>query len=122
MKKLLRVIGWGIGCLFLLLLLGVGFVVTTADISASAGCTLPSGRSVNPTSHTWRGVDLAQKPNNIVEINTAGYSIVVTPKQLIVDGRTFAEIDDKVKSVDIDITNREIAFRADGDPVGSLVR
>ena len=92
------------------------------SVSSSASTTLRSGRSIVATSHCWSGVDLTEKGNDFVEIHSAGYSIVVAPKQLIVDGRTFAVIDDKVKSVDVDITKSKIAFKADGDPVGSLVR
>ena len=122
MKRFSTVVGVVVGCLFLLLLVGVAYIVTFAEISQSASTTLRSGRSITATSHCWNGVDLTEKANDIVEIDTAGYAIVVAPKQLIVDGRTFAAIDDKSKSIDIDISKSEVAFKVDGEQVGSLLR
>src|SRR5882757_8713831 len=99
MKRFSTVIGMVLGCLFLLLLLGVAYVITFADISQSASTTLRSGRSITATSHCWNGVDLTEKGNDTVEIDTAGYAIVIAPKRLIVDGHTFATIDGNAKSI-----------------------
>jgi len=122
MKRFARAMGWIIGCLFLCLLFGVAYIITFAEISQSASTALKSGRSITATSHTWWGVNLSEKSNGTVEIETAGYAIVIAPKQLIVDGRTFAAIDEKAKSIDIDISKSEVAFKVDGERVGSLLR
>jgi hypothetical protein len=122
MKRFARVIGLTIGCLFLCLLIWVAYVITFAEVSQSASTTLPSGRSITATSHYWRGVNVSEKSNDTAQIETASYAIIVAPKQLIVDGQTFATIDDKAKSIDVDICTVEIAFMVDGERVGSLVR
>jgi hypothetical protein len=122
MKRFARVIGFVVGCLFLCLLVGIAYVITFAEVSQSASTTLRSGRAITATSHCWRGVDLTEKANGSVEIDTAGHAIVVAPKQLIVDGQTFATINGTAKSVDIDISKSEVAFKVDGERVGSLLR
>jgi hypothetical protein len=122
MKRFVRVLGFVMGSLFLLLLLGIAYIVTFAEISQSASTTLRSGRSITATSHCWNGVDLTEKGNDTVAIDTAGYAIVIAPKQLIVDGHTFATIDGNAKSIDIDISKSKVAFKVDGARVGSLLR
>ena len=102
--------------------MGVAYIITFAEVSQSACCTLRSGRSITATSHTWWGVNISEKSNGTVELEGAGYAIVIAPKQLIVDGATFATIDEKAKSVDIDISRGEVAFKVDGERVGSLLR
>jgi hypothetical protein len=122
MKRFIRVIGVVLGCLFLLLLIGIACIISFAEISQSASCTLKTGRSITATSHIWRSVNVDEKSNGTAELEAAGYVIVVAPKQLIVDGKTFATIDEKAKSVDIDISKGEVAFKVDGERVGSLQR
>jgi hypothetical protein len=122
MKRVARVIGLIMGCLFLCLLIAVAYIITFAEVSQSASTTLRSGRSINATSHCWQGVNVSETSNDSASIDLAGYTIVVAPKQLIVAGQTFATIDEKAKSIGVDISHDEIAFKVDGKPVGSLLR
>ncbi len=122
MKRFTRVIGILFGCLFLCLLIAIAAVLTFGEFSASASTSLKSGRSITAVTHTWRGVDVTENSNDTATIDTAGYSIVVTPKQLIVDGHVFATIDGNTKSVVVDVSRGEVAFKADGDLVGTLSR
>jgi hypothetical protein len=122
MKRLSTVVGIALGCLFLCLLMGAAYIFTFVEVSQSASTTLRSGRSITATSHCWQGVNVSERSNDTAQIETAGYAIVVAPKQLIVDGQTFATIDEKAKSIDVDICTGEIAFKVDGERVGSLLR
>src|SRR4051812_44873318 len=122
MKRVAPMIGIIMGCLFLGLLIAVAYIITFAEVSQSASATLRSGRSINATSHCWQGVDVSETSNDSASIDTAGYTIVVAPRQLIVAGQTFATVDEQAKSIDVDISHEEIAFKVDGKRVGSLLR
>lgn len=122
MKRFARMIGIIMACLFLCLLIAVAYIITFAEVLQSASTTLRSGRSINATSHCWQGVDVSETSNDSASIDTAGCTIVVAPKQLIVAGQTFATIDEKAKSIDVDISRDEIAIKVDGQRVGSLLR
>jgi ABC-type proline/glycine betaine transport system substrate-binding protein len=120
-KRLSKIIGILFGSLFLLFLAALAVVLTFGTVEFSSSSTLKSGRTVKVTSDRWSGVD-SQDSIDSTTLKMAGYKIVVTPKQLIVDGQPLAAIDAGVKTVAINDQKGEIKFTADGDPVASLRR
>ena len=121
MKRLSTVIGVVLGCLFLLLSLAVTCFLAFGKISVTSTSRLRSGRTVTAQNDGWGGLS-AQDSFDTTTLEMAGHLIVVAPKQVIVDGHTFATIDEKTKSIAINAHKDEITFEADGKPVGSLLR
>ena len=122
MKQFKRLLGVVLGCIFLCLLGAIAFVLTFGEFTGSASTSLKSGRSITAVTHTWSGVDVTTNSKDTATITGASHTIVITPNQLIVDGRAFAQIDQAAKSIVVDVQRSEVAFKADGELVGKLTR
>ena len=84
---------------------------------AAAG-TLPSGRSVTTTSDSlWLRSRFQQ---DTATIETSGYTIVVAPDAVLVNGRRYAQIDRTAKDVRLNVANQEVRIVADGKAVQRL--
>lgn len=121
MKRVLTMLAVALSCLFVLLVIGVALIITTADVATSSTSTLKSGRTVTATYHGWSGIGVADRPDSTT-INMAGRQIVVAPTKLVVEGRTIATIDAQAKSVTVDGDKHAIRFTADGRLVATVQR
>jgi hypothetical protein len=95
-----------------LLVLAIGFVS-----GGSAGGTLATGRSVQATSDSWQLS--SQFSADTATIDTAGYTIVVAPAHLQVDGQTIAPLHPAAKAVTVHVEDGTITFTADGTSVAT---
>jgi len=100
-------------------------VVTVAFIAlltagGSTGGTLANGRSVTANSYSW-SLQSRFSPDSAT-IDTAGHTIVVAPKQLSVDGKIVARINESVKTVAVNVQRGAITFVADGKTVATHTR
>ena len=96
-------------------ILCAGVLIALALSGGSAGGTLASGRSIMTYSD-----GLTLKSNFSADtaiIRTAGYTIVVGPTDLTVDGRTLAQIEESVADVKVHVQNGAIEFVADGSTI-----
>ena len=101
------------------LLIAIGFALSVF-VGGSTGGTLSSGRSVMAHSNGLRLSSTLAK--DTATISTAGRTIVVKPKTLLVDGVPVGTIDEAVKDVKIEVQYGQIRFLADGKVVATTQR
>ncbi|MFO0916229.1 MAG: hypothetical protein U0795_24940 [Pirellulales bacterium] len=104
--------GWAV--LFVVLLMGV------CGCDGSAAGTLPTGRIVVARSNS---LSLSSSfSQDTATIQAGGKTIVVKPTSLLVEGVTFAVIDQSVSKVEVTVKGGEVTFVADGKPVNRPMR
>jgi hypothetical protein len=107
-----------LGCLLVCLLI-VGSLGKSLATSAVAG-KLVSGRTVTTSSDGW--TLHSRYSQDTATIKTSGHTIIVAPKQLMVDGAIYATIAEEVQSVSVTVEDHAVSFTADGKPVAPLRR
>lgn len=86
----------------------------------SASGTLSTGRTV--TAHSDSLYLFSECSSDTATIKTAGKTIVVRPRSLLVDGQAVGSIDVRVQSVDVTVKDGAITVIADGMPVPLMLR
>jgi hypothetical protein len=118
LRRVLKIVGVAFACLLVALVTLV--VVGMQFATSSAGGTLDTGRIVMASARSWYiGTEFQ---GDTATIRTAGHTIVVAPTQLSVDGKALATIERSVAAVDVEVSNREISFVADGKEVARCRR
>ncbi|QDT40911.1 hypothetical protein Pan241w_09700 [Gimesia alba] len=106
-------------CLTLMVFVS-GILIQGATSGGSASGRLANGRSVQARSDAW---SLETRfSGDTAMIDTAGYKIVVAPRELKVDGKPVAKIDVAVKAVDVNVQGGTVTFMANGKSVGTYRR
>lgn len=89
-------------------------------LGGSVGGTLPSGRNVTAASDGFAiGMEYSQ---DTATIRTCGYTVVVAPARVTVDGQQLATLDPAMKNVDLSIKGGDVTVVADGKTVGTTRR
>ncbi len=102
------------------LMLIAGILTAAMFTGGSAGGTLSTGRSVVTYSDS---ISLSSRfSSDTATIETAGRTIVVEPRRLIVDGGPVASINKDVSDIEVHVKHGAIKFIADGKPVPITLR
>jgi hypothetical protein len=107
---------YGLAATVLVILMAVTglFAVAISSGGSSAG-TLATGRSVQVKSDSiWLSCQYA---GDAATIRTAGKTLVVAPRELLVDGRHVARLKPDAKSIVITAERGDITLVADGTEV-----
>jgi hypothetical protein len=105
----------------LLICLVLATILIGANSTCSASCALANGRSVNVDCRGLWGVGMSNT-KDMATINASVYTIVVGPKQVLVNGRSVAVLENEMKAIDVNVARGEIRFVADGKPLATWNR
>ena len=100
------------------LLVGMGLVVLVLTMSKSTVASkLSSGRLVSATANSWYLT--GHFSEDIATIEAGSTTVQILPDEVTIDGDSVADIDPKVKDVEVRFERGEIDFFADGKVVAS---
>ena len=114
---MIKHIAIAIGSTFALLLAGIVVFLLVGGITqkGSAGCTLPTGRSISASAHFCVSLESSKDTSTI---RTLRHEIVIAPTSLTVDGHVVGPIPSTAKNVDVDVDWNGIKVFADGQRIG----